>query len=70
MDGFSLGGSAKKSRDISVTFDVRLLGEGFVAMRGVGFALERGVEVVERLRGDAGLRRGNRRERGADQENE
>ena len=37
-------------------------------MGSVGFALERGVEIVERLRGDVGLRRGNRRERGADQE--
>jgi hypothetical protein len=39
-------------------------------MGGIGFALERRVKIVERLLGDVGLRRGNRRERGANQENE
>ena len=68
VDGFGLGRGAEKARRISVAFAVGLFGERFVAMRSVGFALEGGVEVVERLGRDTGLRWGNRRDRGADQE--
>ncbi len=68
VDGFGSRGCPEKTGCLNVTLGVRFFGERLVTMGRVGFALEGGIDVVERLRRDFSLGRNDRRdERGANQ---
>ena len=51
VDGLRLRSRPEQTGHIGMAFRFRGFGENLVTVRGVGFALEGGVQVVERLLG-------------------